>query len=252
MIDLHSHILPGVDDGARTMDDSLALARDAVIDGISAMVATPHVRHDYPTDPAVMAGLVERLRLALAEGGIPLDVLPGGEIALEPLMGMDAAMLDRFSLGGSGRYVLVEFPYDGWPLPLPEQVDRLVTMGVTPIIAHPERSADVQERPGRLAPLVEAGAMAQITAASLDGRLGRPSYRAAVSLLDQELAHVIASDAHMPGVRAVGMAAAAASLGDGPLAEWLTREVPAAVVAGEAIPRRPVAHRRRRGWFRRG
>ena len=62
MIDLHSHILPGVDDGARSMDDSLALARDAVLDGITAIVATPHVRHDYPTDPAVMAELVERVR----------------------------------------------------------------------------------------------------------------------------------------------------------------------------------------------
>ena len=251
MIDLHSHILPGVDDGAISMDDSIALARDAALDGITAIVATPHVRHDYPTDPAVMEDLVVRVRRTLVDEGIGMDLLTGGEIAIESLMGMDAGTLARFSLGGSGRYVLVEFPYNGWPLPLRSEIDRLAALGFTAIIAHPERSPDVQAQPERMAQLVEAGALVQLTAASLDGRIGRSSRGAAKRLLDLDLAHVIASDAHMPGTRAVGMSAAADSLGDDGLAAWLTRDVPAAVVAGEAIPSRP-AHRRRgrRRWGR--
>ena len=244
MIDLHSHILPGVDDGARSIADSVALARDAVRDGISAMVATPHVRHDYPTTPAVMERLVAQVRDALAGAGADLEVWTGGEIALEPLMRMDGESLARFSLGGSGRYVLVEFPYSGWPLPLPSQIDRLAALGITAVIAHPERSVEVQSRPQRLAPLVDAGALVQLTAASLDGRLGRSCRRAAMRLLDLGLAHVIASDAHMPGTRAVGMSAAAEAVGDERLAAWLTRDVPAAIVAGEAIPPRPAGRRR--------
>lgn len=249
MIDLHCHILPAIDDGARTMDDSVDLARAAARDGVSAIVATPHVREDYPTGWETMERLVSEVRRALAENGVPLVVHTGGEIALGPLMEMDDEALRRFSLAGTGRYVLVEFPYHGWPLPLAAEVDRLAGMGVTAVIAHPERSRDVQERPGRLAPLVEAGALVQLTAASVDGRLGRASEEASRRLLRADLAHVIASDAHMPGVRAVGMSRAAEALDDDALARWTTHDVPAAIVAGEGPPPRPRS--RRRGLFRR-
>jgi protein-tyrosine phosphatase len=252
MIDLHSHILPGVDDGARTMADSIGIARETVNDGVTAIVATPHVREDYPTGGETMERLVGEVRAALTHAGIPLDVRTGGEVALGPLMAMGTEELRRFSLGGGGRYVLVEFPYYGWPLPLLSEVTRLRSFGVTAIIAHPERSSEIHVRPGRLGPLVDAGALVQLTAASVDGRLGGASRATAMRLLEMGLAHIVASDAHMPGTRAAGLSSAVAALGRGPLARWLTDDVPSAVLAGEAIPRRPPEPARRRRSWRRG
>src|SRR5262245_18238570 len=112
MIDLHSHILPGIDDGARTLDDSLGIARAAVTDGIVAIAGTPHVRDDWPTEPALMEARVAELRNAIEEEGIPLDVVPGGEISIGHLPLLEPEELARFALGGS-RYLLVETPYHG-------------------------------------------------------------------------------------------------------------------------------------------
>src|SRR5690348_17595431 len=106
MIDLHSHILPGVDDGARSMEDSLEIARAAVADGIQVIAATPHVRDDWPTDVGVMESGVAELRAELEAAGIPLDVRPGGEIALEWIPRLSDDQLARFGLGGNPRYLL--------------------------------------------------------------------------------------------------------------------------------------------------
>jgi protein-tyrosine phosphatase len=248
VIDLHSHILPGIDDGARTIVDSLGLARDAVRDGVATMVATPHVREDYPTRPETMERLTGELREALRAAGVPLEIATGGEVAIDALVPMGGEEIVRFSIAGAGRHLLVEFPYNGWPLRLPSEVERLRGLGLTALIAHPERSRDVQERPERLAALVDAGALVQVTAASVDGRLGRSARRAAMRLLDLGLAHVVASDAHMPGVRAVGMSRAAEALRDERLARWLTLEVPAAILSGEDPPPRPASRRRWALW----
>jgi protein-tyrosine phosphatase len=107
------------------------------------------------------------------------------------------------------------------------------------VLAHPERNVDVQERPERLREVVEAGVFVQLTAASVDGRLGQRNPAGARALLDAELAHLIASDAHAPAIRAIGMGAAAEAVGDAALARWLTHEVPEALLAGVAPPQRP-------------
>jgi protein-tyrosine phosphatase len=140
--------------------------------------------------------------------------------------------------------LLLEFPYVGWPVGLPELVFRLRVRGFAIVLAHPERNSDVQERPERLRELVDAGVFVQLTAASVDGRLGRRNAAGAKALLDAELAHLIASDAHAPAIRAIGMGAAAEAVGDAPLAWWLTHEVPEALLAGEAPPPRPVQKQR--------
>lgn len=248
MIDLHSHILPGVDDGARTMEASVDLGRAAVADGVTTMVATPHVRDDYPTSAETMERLTGEVREALRAARVPLEVASGGEVAIDALIPMGSEEIVRFSIAGAGRHLLVEFPYNGWPLRLPSEIERLRRLGVTPLIAHPERSRDVQERPERLAALVDAGALVQMTAASVDGRLGQSARLTAMRLLDLRLAHVLASDAHMPGTRAVGMSRAADALRDESLARWLTREAPAAILVGEEPPSRPPGRRRRRLW----
>jgi protein-tyrosine phosphatase len=250
LIDLHTHILPGVDDGSRTLEDALDMARAAVADGIRAVAATPHVRDDFPTDAARMERGVAELRSALAEEGIALDVLPGGELALDRLGRLSEDELSGFGLGGNPDYLLLETPYTGWPLALPEQVRALATRGIVPVLAHPERNPDVQRDPERLRPLVLMGALCQVTASSLDGRIGKQARRTGLHLVQTGLAHLVASDAHTPDVRGIGMADAAASVGDEALAGWLTYGVPAAIVGGTELPPRPQARPRRR-LFRR-
>ena len=246
MLDLHAHVLPGLDDGPATAAESLDFVRAAVADGISVLAATPHVREDYPTTADAMERALAVLRDAVAEAGLPLDVRGGGEIALERLASLDEATRSRFGLAGNPAYLLLEFPYVGWPLSLPDEVFRLVAAGVTPVIGHPERNAEVQAEPERLRPLVEAGALVQLTAASVDGRLGRRCRQAAFGLLDLELAHLVASDGHGPAIRAVGLSPAVAAIGDRRLAEWLVVAVPSAIVDGAPLPGRPRAASRRR------
>lgn len=248
MIDLYSHILPGLDDGAASEEEALEIARAAVADGIHTMAATPHVRSDYPTSPTAMEGALAALRTALARAAVPLDLRSGGEIALDRLDDLEPGDLRRFGLGGT-RYLLLETPYSGWPLGLAEQLFRVRLSGFVPVLAHPERNSDVIADPGRLAPLVEAGTLLQLTASSLDGRAGRAAAAAARHLVESRLACVVASDAHTPSVRGVGLSRAVAAIGDAALGRWLTELVPAAILADDPIPERPTAVPRRR--FRR-
>jgi protein-tyrosine phosphatase len=242
MIDLHSHVLPGIDDGAATIDGSVDILRAAQADGIARIAATPHVRHDWPTTPEQMERLVVRVQEAARSSDIGVEVLPGGELDLAYADSLDDSSLHRFGLGGNPNLLLLEFPYTGWPVGLPDLVSRLRVRGFVIVLAHPERNVDVQERPERLRELVDAGVFVQLTAASVDGRLGRRNAAGARALLDAELAHLIASDAHAPAIRAIGMGAAAEAVGDAQLARWLTHEVPVALLAGEAPPQRPGRH----------
>ena len=246
MIDLHSHILPGLDDGAQTIAESRELAITAAADGIEVIAATPHVRSDYPTTAAQMEEGVAELRRLFGEDGIPVDVLHGGEIALDRLPALSRSELARFTIAQTGRYLLVETPYTGWPLGLEQQLFELRSAGFTAILAHPERNREVQKDPERLDGIVSRGTLVQITAASLDGRLGASSKRAAEALLELGLAHMLASDAHTPAIREVGMAAAAEAVGDPELAYYLTEETPAAIIAGERVANPPERARRRR------
>jgi protein-tyrosine phosphatase len=219
------------------------------VDGITAIAATPHVRDDWPTDASVMEERVAELRAELEQQRIPLDVLPGGEIALEWIPRLPEDQLRRFGLGGNPRYLLVETPYYGWPLALPDQLLSLRDAGFTPVLAHPERNLEVQVHPERLVGLVEAGVLIQVTAASVDGRIGKRARACAGRLLEAGLVHMIGSDAHHAAVREAGMRAAAQAVGGGALARWLTHDVPAAVVADTPIPSRPEGFRRRGGWL---
>jgi protein-tyrosine phosphatase len=253
MVDLHSHILPGVDDGARSLEESVEIAIAAARDGTKVMAATPHVRDDFPTAVATIERLIPELNEALRHKGVELRILGGAEIAISSLKALDADELSRFGLGGNPHYLLVEFPYLGRPLSLEAEIWNYGQRGITLVLAHPERNPEVQIDPGMIAPLVAAGALVQLTAASLDGRLGRRNKRTAHRLLTAECAHLIASDAHWPGLRRAGMSSAAAAVDDPQLANWLVHEVPTAIVENDPIPARPPA---RSGsslsrWFRR-
>jgi protein-tyrosine phosphatase len=239
MIDLHSHILPGLDDGARDLADSLEIARAAVADGTAAIAATPHVREDYPTTADAMENGVRHLRAAFEREGIELELLPGGEISLEQLGRLSHDELRRFGLGGNPRYLLVETPYVDWPLPFDGIVSHLAAVDIVPVIAHPERNRAIQADLAKVARLVEAGALIQVTAASLDGRLGSRTRASARKLVDAGLVHMVGSDAHTAGIREVGLSGARKVIGDETLARWLTESVPAAIVRGEPLPARP-------------
>ena len=235
MIDLHAHILPGYDDGVRSIEEARDLARSAAAEGVTAIAATPHVRDDYPTTVERMVRGVALLREDFEREGIPIDVLTGGELDLERMWQLGPGDLPRFTLAGTGRWLLVEMPYRGWPVLFERKLDALRAEGIEALLAHPERNAEVQAEPERLAPLVAAGLRVQVTAASVDGRLGRKPLQCAQWLLEHDLVHVLASDAHAPAVRETGLAAAVEALGDPALAHRLTVENPTAIVAGSPV-----------------
>ncbi len=236
MIDLHAHILPGVDDGARTVEEAREIGLAAAADGITAIVATPHVREDYPTTPGTMERSVAALRQDFTRRGIPVDVLTGGEVSTSTLWDLSPEDLTRFTLGGTGVYLLLECPYSGWPPALDLAVSKLVGSGLRPVLGHPERNPEVQDRPDRLAAFVEMGGIVQVTAASVVGRMGPAPMRTVMRLLELGAVHVIASDVHGSHIRDGGLSAAAEVLESAELARYLTTDAPGAIVAGLPLP----------------
>jgi protein-tyrosine phosphatase len=241
MIDLHCHLLPGIDDGPRTMAESVAMARVAEAAGISTIVATPHVNHRFPNGAAAIKELAAAVSLSVAEAGLSLQVLPGAEIALAHVVELDGEELSSLELGASG-WLLVEPP----PVPEGISVDVLLLAvqrrGHRVLLAHPERCAAFQRDPRQLAALVDAGMLTSITAGSLVGRFGESVRRFALELADEGLVHNVVSDAHDDRMRAPSIASELAAAGLGQLAPWLTEDVPAAVLAGEAAPPPPPPH----------
>jgi protein-tyrosine phosphatase len=243
VVDLHTHVLPGLDDGARDLEEAVEIVRAMAQDGTRIVAGTPHVRDDYPTTPDQMEAMLGLLRAAVAAAGIDIELHGGGEIAISALDDLDADALARFGLGGNPQLLLLEMPYYGWPLSLSHQCERLLRSGIVPVLAHPERNTAVTTHTGELAQLVRSGVVMQLTAAAIDGRLGRSAASRARLLLDLKLVHILSSDAHSPGVREAGLSAAAAEVG-GDLGHWLTSAAPAALLAGAPLPERPDAKRR--------
>lgn len=249
MIDLHTHVLPGVDDGAPDLDASVAIAKHAAADGVHTMVATPHIREDYDVAPDELAPRAAELQRRLRERGVPVRVLPGGEVAMTRARELDNEQLRMVAIAGRTRYVLLETPYGGVPPSFEEVVFALQLRGYTSLIAHPERSEAFRGDPERLAELVERGALLQLTAAALTGQLGRGVRRFALELVERELAHVIASDVHRPSDRRATLSEAREVLarrGLGEVGEWMTVAVPERIAADEAPPPAPAIRRRGR------
>jgi protein-tyrosine phosphatase len=256
MIDLHCHLLPGIDDGPATIERSLELARAAARGGTRTIVATPHVSARYPNGAETINRLVDRLNGRLAQEGIGIEVRGGAEIALIRLADIETGELRRLTLGG-GPWLLVEPPFAAAAYGLDAILFDLQRQGHRIVLAHPERCAAFHEDPRMLASLVQGGVLTSITAGALVGRFGGRVRRFALELAKDELIHNVASDAHDHTSRPPGMAAEIERAGLGPLTGWLTEEVPAAILAGEQIPARPphfvsVAAGRGRGLWRRG
>lgn len=236
MVDLHCHVLPGVDDGALDLPDSVAMARQADHDGIERICATPHIRHDHDVRIRELADRVGELNAALAAAGVHVRVLPGGEVAETIVERLDDDELRAVTLGGGGRWILVE-PRPG-PLSdsLARTVEHLAARGLRCLIAHPERhlTADLH---ARLAAVVARGALVQATAADVAG--GRAADGMA-ALARRGLIHVVASDAHSShGGRPVRLSPAldrlAAMPETAPHVAWMARTAPEAIVAGHDV-----------------
>jgi protein-tyrosine phosphatase len=244
MIDLHAHLLPGIDDGPSDLPAALALAVAAVRDGTRVMAATPHIGLAHGVAPAELAARVTELRDALAREGIPLEVVQGGELAPDRALDLSYAELAAVALGGS-RCVLLECPFTRTGDLMAWLVAHLQAKGFRVLLAHPERSPSFLEDPPALRALVERGAYAQLTAGSLSGVFGGAVGRASRSFLEQGLIHVVASDAHAalggrsPALRTLVAGALSEWGQDDALATWLCAEAPRALLADAELPAPP-------------
>ena len=204
MIDLHAHILPGLDDGARTWAEALEMARMAVADGITVMVATPHLYKGRSIDPqqvnrkeVVLAHLAQ-FRQQLAAEQIPLEVLPGCDF---PLSFESLRLLEQglaLTINDAQRYLLLELPDTALPPALDDICFQLQSRGLTPIITHPERHLLLQERPEKLQQLIDLGCLVQMTGTSLTGGFGRRVKKIARQMVKAGYIHLLATDAHSP------------------------------------------------------
>jgi protein-tyrosine phosphatase len=255
VIDLHSHILPGIDDGPPTMEGSLELARVAVAERTRTILATPHIAGGYAIGPERIAEGVAELTEALARAAIPLEVRAGGEIAIWRLVDLDDAALRALALGG-GPYLLVESPFSPVVGDFEPMVLNLLQRGHRVLLAHPERCPAFQRNAERLATLVRGGVLVQITAGSMEGAFGSTVRRFTTGLLRDGLVHVVASDAHDHVQRPPGLSAGFRSLeselpGLSEQQAWLTDLVPAAILDGGPLPERPPLPPPTRGLLRR-
>lgn len=255
MIDLHCHVLPGVDDGPSTIEDSLALARVAVSAGISTIVATPHVSREYPNDSQTIANLVDDVSARFTAEGLPLKLHTGAEIAMTKIGEIAPDELSKLTLGG-GPWLLIECPFTSLTTGFDILVAKLQSEGHRIVLAHPERSPVFHRDPEMLGSLVRTGTLTSITAGSLVGRFGSQVQRFARRLAEEELVHNVTSDAHNHAGRPPGIRAELAHGGLSPLAGWLTEAVPAAILAGDQIPSRPLdvgglRTTKRKWWSRR-
>ncbi|MDX9787062.1 MAG: CpsB/CapC family capsule biosynthesis tyrosine phosphatase [Desulfobacterales bacterium] len=229
MIDIHCHILPGIDDGPSSIEASVEMAKIAATDGIETIVATPHVQEKTPSVSAIesaLAALNERLK----SEGIPIRVLRGADVPSH----LNPADLRHRTIN-STRYILIEFPHSHLPASARETLFNLSVHGYRPIITHPERNSSVIRRPETLLNLLSSDVKVQITADSLTGHFGADIAACARFLLKKGVVDFLATDAHSATYRqpvlSDAVRIAGKILGKAKAAQLVTTN-PAAVIAG--------------------
>jgi len=239
-IDLHCHVLPGVDDGPATLAAALDLVHGAEAAGTEVIVATPHINGEHFIAPDEIAPAVAALQERVAAMGLGVTILTGGEIALPRLLDLSEADLSLLGLGG-GPWLLLESPFGAVAGTFEPLIHEVQARGHRVLLGHPERCPAFQREPARLAALVDGGALVQVTAGALSGTFGRRVRQFALQLMRDDLVHVVASDAHdlqgrPPGTLDAVRAAEPDVPGIAARAGWLCAEVPAAILAGAPIP----------------
>jgi protein-tyrosine phosphatase len=241
MVDIHCHILPETDDGAVSLEESVAMCRAAAADGIETIVATPHMFdgvHETPEKAAIR----EKIDRVMEASGGCVNIVPGGEVRYSYEIFQEAQLPDaRIKLNGSS-YMLLEFPFHSVPPNIEMTIFQIFNAGITPVIAHPERNKRLQEKPAILADLVERGAFSQIDAGSLMKSFGSEAYHLAKRIIESGMAHFIATDAHHQDRRRPLLsqaAAIAAEMGGEEYARAMVEDNPRALINDQAIPFQP-------------
>ena len=206
MIDIHCHILPGVDDGAKHLEDSIAMAKQAIAEGIHTIIATPHHKNGRYNNPknSVLADLT-RLNERIQQEQIPLTIIPGQEVRIHGELLEGYEQEEILTLTGTSRYLFVELPTNYIPLYTEQILFDIQMRDLVPIIVHPERNTALQEQPERLYHFVQNGALTQITAGSLTGKFGTKIKRFTNEIIEHNLTHFVASDAHNTKSRGFNM-----------------------------------------------
>lgn len=244
MIDLHAHVLPGLDDGPSDESAALDLLHTARAAGTRTIAATPHLRADFPEVRVErLASTCARLRARLGSDHVGLELVVGGEVDLQWALSASDEQLGLASYCQRGLDLLVETPYSPLPRVFEDMLFHVAARGYRVLLAHPERNQSFQRDPDRLEALVARGVLLQVTASSLLRSRRRSSTSAlAHHLVRHRLAHVLASDAHSAGPwRPPDLAAGVdvvANL-DGDLATWMVGAAPEAILAGEPLPPLP-------------
>ncbi|WP_428035822.1 tyrosine-protein phosphatase [Amphritea sp.] len=240
MIDLHCHILPGIDDGPATLNESLELARIAASDGIRHMVVTPHIHPGrYDNQISTIAPVLQKFKEALLEHSIPLTLSMGAELRISAeMIGMIPAGKIPFLGEWEGQKVLLlELPHSHIPPGSDKLIGWLKAQNIIPMIAHPERNKEIINNIDKINPFIEQGCLLQITAMSIAGRFGSSAFEIAKELLVRGWVTVMASDAHnashRPPILTEGIQAAANLIGD-EAALRLVKETPEMIVLANA------------------
>jgi protein-tyrosine phosphatase len=254
--DIHCHILPAIDDGAADVAESVAMARMAVADGTTSLVATPHQlgSNAHVTAAAIRQGVVQ-LQAALDAEGIAVSILAGADVRIDPELPKLLKQGKVVTLADRGRHVLLELPHDTY-IPLGPLLDALGKQGLVGILSHPERNRGIMKRPEVMDDVIAAGGLLQITACSLTGGFGSSPQRIAEYCVENRMFHFVASDAHDTKKRPFGMKAAydaIAEMADENLATLVCCENPTRVLAGDDVdidgPTRTQARRKPWGFF---
>ena len=202
VIDIHCHILPGLDDGAQDWAQSLEMARISAEDGVLGIVCTPHFSPVFPANNrTAILEAVEELRERLRAAGIRIELYPGCELAIAPDLHERIESGELLTINGNGKIALVEMPTGV----IPPNLDRFLWMmqvkGINVILAHPERNYPLMKNPSVLFEWIQAGALVQITGASLTGHHGKEVQKLSLGLLRHRMVHFVASDSHGPARR---------------------------------------------------
>ena len=247
--DIHCHLLPGIDDGAKSWVESLQMAQQAVAEGITTAIVTPHqLGANSQNRGETIRQLTAEFQRLLSEHAIPLRVLPGADVRIDTDMIQRLVSGDCLSLGDHRRHVLLELPHELY-LPLQPVLEQLHRIRMVGILSHPERNQGILRQPELIPQLISAGCLMQITADSLVGTFGPAPQRFSEMMLRNGWVHFLATDAHSPRSRRPRIAAArrrVAELAGGAYAEAVCCTNPAAVAAGAACPALPDV---RRGGF---
>jgi protein-tyrosine phosphatase len=232
MIDLHCHLLPGIDDGAPDLETAVALARMAVADGITHMVCTPHIHPGrYDNTPQTIEAARQTFVKGLREAGVKLQVAAAAEVRfdMEIMIGVANGSIPFLGEWQGRKVLLLEFPHGDLPFGAEKLTKWLLQRNILPMIAHPERNKAVMRQPSRLKPFIEQGCLLQVTASAVAGHFGEAAQDVAHGLLADKLVTILASDAHnikhRPPALREGMQHAARIVGD-LMAEKLVLETP--------------------------